>query len=72
MTASCMVCEDSSGCTAEGSATDGTGAAVAIYNSSANFTFKQTGTTIQPYLGIQYVTFQPSVKGSYGRFFFKP
>ena len=72
MIVSCMVCETTAGCTTERTATDGTGAAVVVYNDTETFTFKQSGATVQPFLGIQYVTFQPNVKGSYGRFFFKP
>jgi len=41
-----MVCETTAGCTTERTATDGTDAAVVVYNDTETFTFKQSGATV--------------------------
>ncbi len=70
-TAGCFVCNSNQGCSSDAdNLVDAK--AIAQHSSAINFKFKQGIVMPTPYLDMQYATFIPPVKGSYGRMFFKP
>jgi hypothetical protein len=68
MSTSCYACDTA--CTTAEAATDLKGVSKA--NKFVNFKFLQDMSTVEPFVNILSPTFEPSTKGAYGRFYFKP